>query len=66
MKICRSHGILALNENYIRANLTATIGWALVASIYDNLAFAGTGLLSAAEPWSGFYEIGQPLWAAAH
>jgi galactosylceramidase len=56
----------ALNENYVRANLTATIAWALIASFYDNLAFGGTGLLHAVEPWSGFYEIGQALWTVAH
>ena len=56
----------ALNENYVRANLTSTIAWALIASFYDQLAFGGTGLLHAVEPWSGYYEIGQALWAAAH
>jgi len=56
----------ALNENYVRANLTSTIGWALVASWYDGLAFEGEGMLSAIEPWSGFYQIGQVVWTAAH
>jgi galactosylceramidase len=56
----------ALNENYVRANLTATIAWDLVDSFYDRLAFPGTGILRAVEPWSGHYEIGQVLWTAAH
>ena len=55
-----------LNENYVRANLTATIAWDLVDSFYDRLKFAGTGVLRAVEPWSGFYQIGRVLWAAAH
>ena len=55
-----------LNQNYVRANLTATIAWALLASFYDNLAFAGTGMLHAVEPWSGFYQIGQVIWVVAH
>ena len=55
-----------LNQNYVRANLTAMIAWDLVNSFYDNLEFAGAGLLRAVEPWSGFYQIGQVLWAAAH
>ena len=55
-----------ISENYVRANLTATIAWALIASFYDHLPFGGTGLLHAVEPWSGYYEIGQALWAAAH
>ena len=56
----------ALNQNYVRANLTATIAWDLVNSFYDRLAFAGTGMLRAVEPWSGYYQIGQVLWMAAH
>ena len=55
-----------LNQNYVRANLTATIAWALIDSFYDHLAFTGTGLLRAVEPWSGFYQVGQVLWTAAH
>lgn len=56
----------ALTENYVRANLTATIAWALIDSFYDNLPCTGTGLMRAVEPWSGFYEIGQVLWTVAH
>jgi len=56
----------ALNQNYVHANLTSTIAWALIASFYDGLIFAGTGMLSAVEPWSGYYQIGQVVWAAAH
>jgi galactosylceramidase len=55
-----------LNQNYVRANLTATIAWDLVNSFYDNLEFAGAGLLRAVEPWSGFFQVGQVIWAAAH
>lgn len=55
-----------MNENYVRANLTATIAWDLVNSYYDRLAFPGTGILRAVEPWSGYYQIGRVLWAAAH
>lgn len=56
----------ALNQNYVRANLTATIAWAIIDSFYDRLIFAGTGILRAVEPWSGYYEIGQVLWIVAH
>jgi galactosylceramidase len=56
----------ALNQNYVRANLTATISWELVNSFYDQLDYVGTGMLRAVEPWSGFYQIGPVVWAAAH
>jgi galactosylceramidase len=55
-----------LNQNYVRANLTATIAWNLIDSYYDRLAFAGDGILRAVEPWSGYYQIGEVLWIAAH
>ncbi|CAF3919476.1 unnamed protein product [Rotaria sp. Silwood1] len=40
-----------LNQNYVRANLTASIAWALINSFYDRLIYAGTGILRAVEPW---------------
>jgi galactosylceramidase len=55
-----------LNQNYVRANLTATIAWDLVNSFYDRLKFSGSGMLRAVEPWSGFYQLGQVIWTAAH
>ncbi len=55
-----------INQNYVRANLTSTIAWDLIDSFYDNLKFAGAGLLRAVQPWSEFYQVGQVLWAAAH
>jgi galactosylceramidase len=55
-----------LNQNYVRSNLTATIAWDLIDSFYDNLNFAGAGLMRAVQPWSGSYEVGQVIWAAAH
>jgi galactosylceramidase len=55
-----------LNQNYVRANLTATIAWAIMDSFYDGMPYAGTGIFRATEPWSGFYQVGQDLWAVAH
>ncbi len=47
---CKCWMARALNQNYVRANLTATIAWDLVNSFYDRLAFAGAGMLRAVEP----------------
>ena len=55
-----------LVDNYVRANITGTIAWDLVNSFYDRLRFAGDGILRAVEPWSGYYQIGRVVWAAAH
>jgi len=56
----------ALNQNYVRANMTATIAWDLINSFYDRLPWTGAGLLRAVEPWSGHFEIGRVLWVSAH
>jgi galactosylceramidase len=55
-----------LNQDYVRANLTSTIAWATINSFYDGIDWSGTGIMRAVEPWSGYYQIGQVLWAAAH
>ena len=55
-----------LNQDYVLANLTSTIAWALINSFYDGIDWSGTGVMRAVEPWSGFYEVGQVLWTAAH
>jgi galactosylceramidase len=56
----------SLNQNYVRANLTATIAWDLINSFYDRLPWSGVGILRANEPWSGHYQIGRLLWVSAH
>jgi galactosylceramidase len=56
----------SLNQNYVRANLTATIAWASINSFYDGLPWSGVGILRANEPWSGHYQIGRLLWVSAH
>ena len=55
-----------LSRNYALANMTATIAWNLIAAYYDALPYGGDGLMHAPEPWSGFYEVGQVIWATAH
>ena len=49
-------------------DMTATISWNLFASYYEGLLWYGTGILTAAEPWSGYYDnenVGL-VWASAH
>ncbi|MGA2497057.1 MAG: discoidin domain-containing protein, partial [Tepidisphaeraceae bacterium] len=54
------------NLNYIRGKCVKTIIWSLITSYWDNLPLAGSGVMRANEPWSGFYEIQPALWATAH
>ena len=55
-----------LNQNYVRANVTATLAWNLIASYYDELAYSQDGLIHAVTPWDGHYGIGHSLYVTSH
>ena len=67
------------NQNFIRANLTATISWSTIWSVYPTIdvfegdgdtlsgdGFWGPGLMYAWQPWSGHYVVPPTVWASAH
>jgi galactosylceramidase len=55
-----------INENYIQANITATIVWNLVMARYPQLRWDYTALVSATDPFNGHYDVMPAAWAAAH
>lgn len=54
------------NRSYIEGRMTRFITWSLITSYYDILPLPNSGLMRAAEPWSGHFEIQPGIWAAAH
>lgn len=57
--------IRSITRGYVDADLTAYLNWPLVAAVYPNLPYATAGLLTAAQPWSGAYSVGESTWATA-
>ena len=55
-----------LNSNFVRMNMTATISWSLLWSVYPNLDCFGNGLMYAYSPWSGSYTVNAAIWTSAH
>lgn len=54
-----------LSQNYVIANMTTTIAWSPLWSVYSDLEDQAAGLLSASEPWSGHWEVSPPIWTSA-
>jgi glycosyl hydrolase family 59/F5/8 type C domain-containing protein/glycosyl hydrolase family 59 (putative galactocerebrosidase) len=56
----------AMNRHYIDAKVTGNLNWALVSGWYGSWPVAGTGLVLADRPWSGYYRVGPSVWVDAH
>jgi hypothetical protein len=57
--------IRSITRGYLDADLTAYINWPLVAAVYPNLPYNTVGLITANQPWSGNYSVGESLWTTA-
>jgi hypothetical protein len=55
-----------MTRHYIEGGITANFNWALIASWYGTFPCAGSGLMLADRPWSGFYNVGKIIWLDAH
>ncbi len=54
------------NRDYLHGKMTKQITWSMVSAYYDNLSLPNSGLMKAATPWCGHFEIQPALWAVAH
>ena len=55
-----------LNQNAIRMNMTSTIAWSLIWSVFPDWPYFGNGLMYAMQPWAGHYEVNAAVWTSAH
>eukprot|EP01052_Picozoa_sp_SAG31_P008435 SAG31_NODE_426_length_15814_cov_25.737066_7_plen_1209_part_00 len=55
-----------INSQYIGGNITMVSAWHLVSAFYPTVAFWNEGMMSATEPWSGYFVASPTLWASAH
>ncbi len=54
------------NKFYIRDQITKTLIWAPIGSIYPSVTWDKAGAMKANSPWSGYYEVWPTIWATAH
>eukprot|EP00041_Stephanoeca_diplocostata_P017039 m.339013 g.339013 ORF g.339013 m.339013 type:complete len:833 (+) comp20573_c0_seq1:46-2544(+) len=56
-----------VTSHYVLNQMTASIMWNLVGSYYHGTNWYASSMLTAVQPWSGFYEDDMPVvWATAH
>jgi hypothetical protein len=56
----------ALSQHYVVMNITTTISWSLIWSVYSNLICRDNGLMKARWPQSGYYEVSPTIWLHSH
>ena len=54
------------NKFYIRDEITKTLIWAPIGSIYKSVTWDKAGAMKANSPWSSYYEVWPTIWAIAH
>jgi hypothetical protein len=57
--------IRSIIRGYTDARMTAYINWPLIAAITPNLPYPTDGMMTAGQPWSGNYSVGESTWATA-
>ncbi|MEI6680419.1 MAG: discoidin domain-containing protein [Mariniphaga sp.] len=53
-------------KGYLKQKAVKVNVWCPIASMADNSCFSNTGIMKAAEPWSGYYEVWPAIWGIAH
>jgi len=55
-----------LSAHFVLHNITASIMWNLVGSYYYGTSWYASSMMTADQPWSGYYKVAPVIWATAH
>lgn len=55
-----------ITSHWVNAQITASIMWNLVGSYYHGTNWYASSMLTADQPWSGWYDVNPVVWASAH
>eukprot|EP01064_Diplonema_japonicum_P022994 TRINITY_DN3336_c1_g1_i1.p1 TRINITY_DN3336_c1_g1~~TRINITY_DN3336_c1_g1_i1.p1 ORF type:complete len:825 (+),score=228.69 TRINITY_DN3336_c1_g1_i1:51-2477(+) len=53
-------------SHYVLSGMTASIMWNLVGAYYHGTNWYASSMLTSVQPWSGFWENMEVVWATAH
>eukprot|EP01064_Diplonema_japonicum_P018636 TRINITY_DN27337_c0_g1_i1.p1 TRINITY_DN27337_c0_g1~~TRINITY_DN27337_c0_g1_i1.p1 ORF type:complete len:826 (+),score=211.85 TRINITY_DN27337_c0_g1_i1:46-2523(+) len=55
-----------VTSHYVLSGMTASIMWNLVGAYYHGTNWYASSMLTSVQPWSGYFENLEVLWATAH
>ena len=55
-----------INSHWVLQQMTSSIMWNLVGSYYHGTNWYSESLMTAVQPWSGYYWVSPVIWATAH
>ncbi len=58
--------VRGFNEMYANDRITKYLVWAGFDSIYKGVDYSNVGVITADQPWSGYYNVREGLWVVSH
>ena len=55
-----------ITSHFVQSQITSSTIWNLVGAYYHGTDWYASSLMTAVQPWSGYYEVAPVLWATAH
>ncbi|KAJ9444322.1 putative galactocerebrosidase [Diplonema papillatum] len=55
-----------IHSHFVLSGITSNTIWSLIGTYYHGTNWYASGMLTAVQPWSGYWETLEVLWATAH